>query len=472
MKRILFSAGMLLSAASLQAQTVMTVAGKSVSLGEFEYAYHKNGDTEGAVEEKTVEEYAQMFLNYKLKVAAAEALRLDTLQSFKEEFRTYRDMQLTPYMVDQHYIDSVAHVVYDNTLARIGGKDLLRPAHILLRVAPKATDDERAAVRMRIDSLYNALQGGADFTSLARQFSEDPGSRAEGGLLPWIGPGSTIKEFEDAAYALQPGEMSRPFETSVGYHIIRMSERKPFGAFEDRSAEILEMLKGQGIEEASAEHRIGQLVAASGGRLTREAVLDSVLAANSANAELRYLVQEYYDGLLLYEAAKREVYDPSSNDVEALSAWFKAHRKDYDWDAPRFKGVVFHCKDAASVKPLRKMLKKNLDGEWKRLVKQEFNKDSVIVIVSGPYIAKEGDNRYVDKLVFKSKSDVKARDGFPHAGYAGKVLKRPQSYTDVKAAVQEDYQASLEKAWVERLRKQFPYSIDEAVLGTVKAGRP
>ena len=464
MKKILLTAGFMLAAGALSAQTVMTVAGKPVSLGEFEYAYNKNGGTEGAVEEKTVEEYAQMFLNYKLKVAAAEAMRLDTLQSFKDEFRTYRDMQLTPYMVDQNYIDSVAHAVYDNTLQRLDGKDLIHPAHILLRVAPNAADEQRAAAKVRIDSLYAALQGGSDFAELARTYSEDPGSRGEGGQLPWIGPGSTIKEFEEAAYALQPGEMSRPFESAVGYHIIYMTERKPFGPYEERSAEILEMLKAQGIEEASAEHRIDQIVALSGGKLTREAVLDSVLAAHADDAELRYLVQEYHDGLLLYEAAKREVYDPAANDTEALAAWFKAHKKDYAWTEPRFKGVVYHCKNAAQVKPLRKLLNKNLDGDWRRMVKQEFNKDSVVVIVSGPYLAKAGENIYVDKLVFKSDIKIKMREGYPYSGYAGKLLKQPKDYTDVKAAVQDDYQASLEKAWVERLRKEFPYTIDEAVL--------
>lgn len=471
MKKILLFSGLLLTAVSASAQTVMTVAGKPVSLGEFEYAYNKNGGTEGAVEEKTVEEYAQMFLNYKLKVAAAEAMRLDTLQSFRDEFRTYRDMQLTPYMVDQVYIDSVARVVYENTQKHLDGKDLLHPSHILLRFAPKATEEQRAAVRMRIDSLYNVLQNGADFAEIAGKYSEDPGSRNEGGQLPWIGPGSTIKEFEDAAYALQPGEMSRPFESTVGYHIIRMTERKPFGSYEERSGEIIEMLKAQGIEEVSAEHRIEELVALSAGRLTREAVLDSVLVAHYNDEDLRYLIQEYHDGLLLYEAAKREVYDPAANDTDALAAWFKTHRKDYSWTEPRFKGVVFHCKEASQVKPVKKLLNKNLEGEWKRLVKQNFNKDSVVVIVSGPYIAKQGENKYVDRLVFKQKNDKKPREGYSYSGFAGKVLKSPKNYTDVKAAVQEDYQASLEKAWVDRLRKDFSYSIDEAVLKTAKTGR-
>ena len=107
---------------------LMTINGKPVTKAEFEYSFHKNGNIEGAVEKKTVEEYVPMFINYKLKVAAAEKAGLDTLTSFKKEFHTYRDMQLTPYLVDQHFIDSIAQMVYDNTVKKLDGKDLIETA--------------------------------------------------------------------------------------------------------------------------------------------------------------------------------------------------------------------------------------------------------------------------------------------------------------------------------------------------------
>ena len=144
MRKFLFGALVAMTTLSAQAQTadpvVMTINGKQVTRGEFEYSFRKNGSVEGAVEKKTVKEYVPMFINYKLKVEAAEAARLDTLSSFKKEFLTYRDMQLTPYMVDSTYIDSVAHVVFENTLKQTGGKDLIRPAHILIRVPQSAKD--------------------------------------------------------------------------------------------------------------------------------------------------------------------------------------------------------------------------------------------------------------------------------------------------------------------------------------------
>ena len=98
--------GLLLATAGLaSAQTtddpvLMTVNGTPVLRSEFEYSYNKNGDVEGAVEQKSVEEYAEMFLNYKLKVCEAVAQHLDTTQSFRSEFYQYRDIQLMPYRVD------------------------------------------------------------------------------------------------------------------------------------------------------------------------------------------------------------------------------------------------------------------------------------------------------------------------------------------------------------------------------------
>ena len=151
-----------------------------------------------------------MFINYKLKVAAAEAAGLDTLSSLQKEFLTYRDMQLTPYMVDQSFIDSICHLVYDNTVKNLGGKDLIETAHILIHLNQKADSKAQAAAKEKADSIYQALLNGADFAEMAKKFSGNPGSAVKGGQLPLVGPGAFVKEYEEAAYALKKGEMSKP----------------------------------------------------------------------------------------------------------------------------------------------------------------------------------------------------------------------------------------------------------------------
>lgn len=448
---------------------LMTINGKPITKAEFEYSYHKNGSVEGAVEKKTVAEYVPMFVDYKLKVAAAEAAHLDTLSSFKQEFRTYRDMQLTPYLVDTAFIDSVAQVVYRNTERQLKGADLIRTAHILIRIPQKASPDAKKVAEAKADSIYKLLLGGADFAELATRFSEDPGSASKGGGLPLVGPGSFVKEYENAAYKLKVGEISAPVLSPFGYHIIKMLERKPLDPYGKVKPEIIELLKKQNIEEASSVHRINQLVRASGGRLTRESVLDSVLTAHiDENPDLKFLIQEYHDGLLLYEISKREVWDKAASDTLNLEKWYKAHKPDYRWDSPRFKGFVFHSKNPKLAKKVRKLLKKNAEGNWKALLKDSFNKDSVVVAVSGPYLCKEGENGYVDTYAFGRKTEHPSQKGYAVSGVSGKVLKQPKSWLDVRSQVISDYQADREKAWVESLRKRFSCKIYEDVLRTLQ----
>ena len=474
MKKIILLSSLFALALSAGAQSasdpvLMTINGKPVTKAEFEYSFHKNGNVEGAVEKKTVQEYVPMFINYKLKVAAAEAAGMDTLASFKKEFHTYRDMQLTPYLIDQTFIDSIAHIVYDNTVKKLDGKDLIETAHILIRLPQNATETDKAAAKVKADSVWQALTQGADFAEMAKKHSGDPGSAEKGGQLPLVGPGAFVKEYEEAAYALQKGEMSKPVLSPFGYHIIKMTDRKPLDPFETVKPEIMAMLKRQNIEEASSQHRIKRIVEASDGRLTREAVLDSVMNVHiQDNADLRYLIQEYHDGLLLYEVSKQQVWDVAAADSTGLEKWYKEHKAQYAWEKPRFKGFVIHAKDSKQLKKVKKLLKKHANGEWKKEVKQQFNKDSVTVNVSGPYLCQQGENRFVDAYAFKTGKKVEPLKGYAATTVYGKVLKQPKSYLDVKAQVTNDYQAEMEKVWVEGLRQRFSFSVNEKVLETVQ----
>lgn len=446
---------------------VMTVNGKPITRGEFEYAYNKNASVEGAVEKKSITEYAQMFVNYKLKVAAAETAQMDTLSSFQKEFRQYRDLQLTPYMIDETFIDSIAQSLYKRTQEQLKGKDMLRPAHILIMVKQNASDAEKQKAAEKADSLYNVLKAGGDFAELAKAYSDDKGSAVRGGELPWIGPGMTLIEFENEAYKLQVGEMSKPFATTVGYHIVKMVERKALEPYSELKGEIYANLKRQGVEEASAEHKIKRMIAASNGALTREMIMDSLINANvKQNPELKYLIQEYYDGLLLYEVSKKQVWDKAATDEEGLEKWYKKNKSKYAWTEPRFKGFLVYAKDKKSLKKAMKIVKKHQNGDWKALIKKELNSESVVVRVSGPLLCKKGENRRIDELVFGAEK-MEATAAYPYVNVVGKKLKQPKSYKDVKSLVLTDYQESLEKTWVEGLRKKYTFEINESVLSTV-----
>lgn len=102
----------------------------------------------------------------------------------------------------------------------------LRARHILLRVPADATPAQRDSVRALAESLRGRAAGGADFAALATEFSQDPGSAARGGDLGFFGRGQMVAPFENAAFALEPGQISSVVESPFGYHIIRAEERR------------------------------------------------------------------------------------------------------------------------------------------------------------------------------------------------------------------------------------------------------
>ena len=118
---------------------VMKINGKDVTRSEFEYSYNKN-NSEQTLDKKTLDEYVQLFVDFKLKVAEAEDQKLDTLTSFKNELKGYRAQQAQEYLVDTAWIETQARQVYDNTVANIGPDGLVLTSHILLMIPQNADE--------------------------------------------------------------------------------------------------------------------------------------------------------------------------------------------------------------------------------------------------------------------------------------------------------------------------------------------
>ena len=451
---------------------IMTVNGVDVPRSEFEYSYNKN-NAEGVIDKKSVSEYVDLFINYKLKVAAAMDAHLDTLTSFKQEFAMYRDQQVRPALVSDEDVLQEARQLYERTKEEIGPRGLILPAHIFVKLSTKASQTDQDKAKARIDSIYQALVAGADFAELAKKVSEDPGTAVKGGQLPsWVGPNQTFKEFEDAAYALQKGEMSKPVLSPAGYHIIKMNDRKQLEPFDSLKNVIVRSIEQRGIREKIAEQKVQQIVEQSDGKLTTEAVMTGKAdSLSAADPEMKYLIQEYHDGLLLYEISNREVWEKAAKDEAGLAAYFKDHKKDYAWKEPHYKGIAYHVQTKADVKAVKKCVKNLPFDKWAEALRQTFNPDSVIRIRVEKGIFKQGDNRVVDSLVFKTSTPAATpaslKDYPIDAVYGKKLKKGPEDYTDVRGQVTTDYQDMLEKAWVYDLRRRYSFSVNKEVLQTV-----
>jgi peptidyl-prolyl cis-trans isomerase SurA len=471
MKLKLLVAG-LLACGTMSAQTddpvIMVVNGDPVTRSEFEYSFNKN-NSEGVIDKKSVEEYVDLFINYKLKVAAALDAKYDTLQSFKLEFAQYRDQQVMPAFVTDADMEAEAHKIYDQTVEQIGPDGLIQCAHILITAKQQAPQSEWDAAKVRIDSIYQALKNGADFAELAKKVSQDPGSAREGGLLPFVQRGRLVKEFEDAAYALQPGEMSGVVQSPYGYHIILMKERKMLEPFEFHHDNIIKFMEQRNMRDQIASQKVSDIVKASNGEVTKAQLMEQKADELSAqDQEMKYLIKEYHDGLLLYEISNNLVWEKAAKDEAGLANYYKKHKKNYMWDEPRYKGMAYHVKEKGDVKAVRDCVKKLAFDKWAEALRSTFNADSVIRIRVEKGIFKKGDNALIDSIVFKKDTTVTHLTDYPIDAVYGKLLKKgPEDYTDVRGLVVADYQEALEKEWVADLRRKYAVKVNEEVLKTV-----
>ncbi len=204
-------------AASAKDEVVMTVNGVDVPRSEVEYLYHKNQQQQ--VDPQTLDEYAEMFKIYKLKVADALSQRLDTLPTFRSEMAQYRADLATPYMTDSLYLNSLVKEAYDLS------REEAEAFHIML--AKGATPEETEAAHAKADSIHTVLLNGGDFGELAAQYSVDRASSSAGGRMGYIVSGRFPYAFEKAAFTLAPGQISEIVESPQGYHILKGGHRRP-----------------------------------------------------------------------------------------------------------------------------------------------------------------------------------------------------------------------------------------------------
>lgn len=447
---------------------VMRINGKAVTRSEFEYNYNKN-NTEGVLDKKDLQEYVDLFVNYKLKVLAAEDAKLDTLTSYQQEFRQYRDQQIRPLLVTPAAEEKEVRGYYDNMVKSLEGHDLYLPAHIFVHVPQDASAQDQQAAKARIDSIYQVLKNGGDFEKLAKECSDDKQTGARGGLIQWIGPHQLLPELEEVIFAMKDsGEVAAPVLSTVGYHIIQLKGRRQIETYEELRPQIQQYLEQRGIREQLASRVVEERAEAENKSV--EQILDEETERLCAmDSELKYLVQEYHDGLLLFEICTREVWDPASKDTLGLQQYFKKNKKNYAWDQPHFSGMVYHCREKKDVAAVKKLLKGVDESLWIKTVRENFNKDSVTVRMEQKLFA-QGENAFADSLGMKVKPVKKGvtRKEFPYIGAIGTVLKKgPKKWTDVSAQVVADYQQACEQKFVEELRKRYAVEIYQDVLNTV-----
>jgi peptidyl-prolyl cis-trans isomerase SurA len=216
----LLGAGILAHSQDYKDEVLMTIHDQKVTLGEFERIYNKN-NSNPSIEQQTVDEYLDLFINFKLKVIEAEQRGMDTTQSFLREFNGYKKQLAKPYLSDKAEVDALVQEAFKRSQYEIHAR------HILLRLDEFAAPADTLKAYDKAIMIRKRIIDGEDFENVARATSDDPSVKTNGGDLGWFTAFRMIYPFESAAYNTQPGSISMPVRTRFGYHIINVIEKRP-----------------------------------------------------------------------------------------------------------------------------------------------------------------------------------------------------------------------------------------------------
>lgn len=279
MKQFLYSIALLCIASTgnnLVAQTktadptLFTYGGTAVGKSEFLRMYTKNiNNQKPDYSEKALREYLTLYSRFKMKVAEAEKMKLDTLQTIQGELGGYKKQLSKTYLTDKEVTDRLVKEAYDRM------KKDIRVSHILVTVN-RSTDDTLTAYR-RADSIYQSLTKGNDFAMVARSVSEDKPSALNGGDIGYITALQLPYAFESAAYSTPIGQYSKPIRTVFGYHIIKKTEERAARG-DIQVAQVLVNVQKSGGKEAE---------------VAAKAKIDSILLALKAGQKFETMVAKY-----------------------------------------------------------------------------------------------------------------------------------------------------------------------------------
>lgn len=254
--KVLLSVLMCAIAFGLSAQddrVLLTIDEHKISVDEFLAIYNKN-NTNNVVDKKTMEEYMDLFINFKLKVVEAESLGMDTAQKFINELSKYRSQLAEPYLVDRETTDQLVKEAYERM------KQDVEAYHILVKLAPDASPSDTLKAWNKINAMRQSAKDLEEFKRIAKNESEDPSAKENEGYLGYFTAFQMVYPFETAAFNTEEGKVSKPIRTRFGYHIIYTADKRPARG-EMRAAHIMIKAKDDvDSEEAlTAEDRINEI---------------------------------------------------------------------------------------------------------------------------------------------------------------------------------------------------------------------
>lgn len=212
---------------------LLSIGDEQITVAEFMRVYQKNNIQNEVIDKKSLEEYLELFINFKLKVKEAEDLGLDTNKSFVDELGGYRKQLTKPYFIDDNVNQQLVEEAYKRKLIDI------RASHILIKLQESASPEDTLRAYKKIEGIRERIMQGDNFEELAVEFSDDPSARdmeavpgqrpfrkGNQGDLGYFTVFDMLYPFENGAYNTKTGDVSEIIRTRFGYHIIKVTDKK------------------------------------------------------------------------------------------------------------------------------------------------------------------------------------------------------------------------------------------------------
>jgi len=199
---------------------LLSVANVPVFADEFIYAFNKNRSPDSVVTRTDIDDYIDLYINFKLKVMEAKERGMDTTSAFKKEFSSYISQLDNSYLHANNDSEELVKEAYERMQIEV------RAAHILFAVAESDSPNDTLAAYKNALAVRDSIIGGAPFEKMATKFSTDPSAKQNFGDLGYFSALQMVYPFETAAYHTVIGEISLPIRTKFGYHLIKVIDKK------------------------------------------------------------------------------------------------------------------------------------------------------------------------------------------------------------------------------------------------------
>jgi peptidyl-prolyl cis-trans isomerase SurA len=397
----------------------------------------------------------------------------------------------------------------------------IQVAHIMKMFPQGEPNFDKSLLKQEIDSIYRELLNGADFAELAKKHSDDKRSAIQGGEMPWFSAGRMIPEFSKAAFALKNiGDISQPVETPFGFHIIKKTGQRPVPQLEEVRADIearikkdpersnstrkvfieklkkeygfekisrnIEKIKSLNVNENGPENLILfsfhgnnyylndfkkflQNKNISAGKYSGHLddwVSEEIIAYENAHLEekypeFRYLMQEYHDGLLLFNIMEEKIWNFAAEDSTGLQNYYRKNKNKFKWDE-RFKGLIITCKNTEIREEAEKYFEAEMPVEE---IKDLINKEEqAIEIESGAW--EKGHNSTVDYYVWGGSKPSEFNSDLTFIR-GDLIPPEPKTLDEARGLYISEYQNFLEKKWLKELRKKYKVKVNRKLLKSI-----